>query len=143
MVARASEVEPVVGGVVRVRDTCNVYVLRSGPEAVLVEFGSGAVLDRLDELGVDRVTDVLVTHHHRDQVQGLERAAAAGIRIWVPPVERDLFERVDGRWAARPLENDYDVREDRFSLLRPVRVTGTVDEYRTRRYGAFDVYALL
>ena len=142
MVARASEVEPVVGGVVRVRDTCNVYVLRSGPEAVLVDFGSGAVLDRLDELGVDRVTDVLVTHHHRDQVQGLERAAAAGIRIWVPPVERDLFERVDERWAARPLENDYDVREDRFSLLQPVRVTGTVDEYRTRRYGAFDVYAL-
>ena len=131
-----------VGGVVRVRDTCNVYVLRSGPEAVLVDFGSGAVLDRLDELGVDRVTDVLVTHHHRDQVQGLERAAAAGIRIWVPPVERDLFERVDERWAARPLENDYDVREDRFSLLQPVRVTGTVDEYRTRRYGAFDVYAL-
>jgi glyoxylase-like metal-dependent hydrolase (beta-lactamase superfamily II) len=131
-----------IAGVLRVRDTCNVYVLRSGREAVLVDFGSGAVLDRLDELGIDRVTDVLVTHHHRDQVQGLERAVAAGIRIWVPPVERELFERVEERWQARAVDDDYDLREDRFSLLQPVHVTGTVDEYRTTRFGAFDVYAL-
>src|SRR3954468_17492814 len=61
--------------VLLVEDTCNVYVLRSGREAVLVDFGSGLVLDRLADLGVDRVTDVLVTHHHRDQVQGPPRAA--------------------------------------------------------------------
>jgi glyoxylase-like metal-dependent hydrolase (beta-lactamase superfamily II) len=139
--APASAVES-VAGVLRVRDTCNVYALRSGREAVLIDFGSGAVLDRLDELGVDRVTDVLVTHHHRDQVQGLERAAAAGIRIWVPPVERELFERVDARWQSRPVDNDYDLREDRFALVEPVEVTGAVDEYRTTRFGGFDVYAL-
>ncbi len=60
-------------------------------QAVLVDFGSGAILDHLAEIGVERVTDVLVTHHHRDQVQGLARAAEAGIRIWVPPLERDLI----------------------------------------------------
>ncbi|HVM68688.1 MAG TPA: MBL fold metallo-hydrolase [Gaiellaceae bacterium] len=129
-------------GVAVVRDTCNVYVLRSGREAVLVDFGSGAVLDRLDELGVDRVTDVLVTHHHRDGVQGLARAAAAGIRIWVPPVEEELFTDVSRRWQERQLDNDYDLRQDRFSLLEDVAVTGTVAEYRTRRYGAFDVHTL-
>src|SRR5919206_3902144 len=106
--------EEAVPGVAVVRDTCNVYVLRSGREAVVVDFGSGLVLDRLAELGVDRVTDVLVTHHHRDQVQGLARAAAAGARIWVPPVERALFDRIDRRWACRQLDHDYDVREDRF-----------------------------
>src|SRR4051794_41273919 len=77
--------EQVAEGVVRIRDTCNVYVLRSGREAVLVDFGSGLVLDRLAELGVDRVTDVLVTHHHRDQVQGLARAAEAGGRVLGAP----------------------------------------------------------
>ena len=132
----------VVPGVVRFRDTCNVYVLRSGREATLVDFGTGYVLDHLRELGVDRVTDVLVTHHHRDQVQGLARAAAAGVRIWVPPVERELIAKVDEHWQRRPLENDYDVLEDRFSLREPVAVTGTVDEYRTRRHGAFEVYTL-
>ena len=60
--------EEVAPDVLRVRDTCNVYVLRSGREAVLIDFGSGAVLDALPELDVDRVTDVLLTHHHRDQV---------------------------------------------------------------------------
>jgi glyoxylase-like metal-dependent hydrolase (beta-lactamase superfamily II) len=125
-----------------VRDTCNVYVLRTGGDAVLVDFGSGAVLDRLDELGVERVTDVLVTHHHRDQVQGLARAAAAGIRIWVPPVEEELIAGISRRWETRQLDNDYDVRQDRYSLLDDVSVTGTVDEYRTRRYGGVEVYTL-
>src|SRR5919197_2387675 len=132
----------IVPGVVRVRDTCNVYVLRSGRDAVLIDFGSGAVLDELAGLGIDRVTDVLITHHHRDQVQGLQQAADAGIRIWVPPVERNLVADVDRHWLTRPLDNDYDVLQYRFSLLESVPVTGTLDEYRTKRYGAFDVYTL-
>ncbi|HKY56242.1 MAG TPA: MBL fold metallo-hydrolase, partial [Anaerolineales bacterium] len=49
------------------RDTCNVYVLCSGNEAILIDFGSGNVLDYLTEIGVEHVTDVLMTHHHRDQ----------------------------------------------------------------------------
>jgi glyoxylase-like metal-dependent hydrolase (beta-lactamase superfamily II) len=132
----------VAPNIFRFRDTCNVYVLRSGSEATLVDFGSGAVLDQLAGLGVERVTDVLVTHHHRDQVQGLGRAVDAGARIWVPPVEIELIADVDQHWQARQIDNDYDVRQDRFSLLESVPVTGVVAEYRTRRYGGFDMYAL-
>jgi glyoxylase-like metal-dependent hydrolase (beta-lactamase superfamily II) len=132
----------VVPGVARFRDSCNVYVLRAGREAVLIDFGTGAVLDELAALGIDHVTDVLVTHHHRDQVQGLQRAVDAGVRVWVPPVERELVADVDRHWLVRSLDNDYDLLQDRFSLLRSVPVTGTVDEYRSRRYGAFDVYTL-
>jgi glyoxylase-like metal-dependent hydrolase (beta-lactamase superfamily II) len=124
------------------KDTCNVYVLRSDKDAVLIDFGSGRILDRLADYGVRRVTDVLITHHHRDQVQGLARAAAAGIRIWVPPVERDLIANVDEHWRTRPLQNDYTTRQDRFSLLEQVAVTGTVAEYRTRRYGHAQVFTL-
>ncbi|AXK31659.1 MBL fold metallo-hydrolase [Streptomyces armeniacus] len=124
------------------RDTCNVYVLRAGRQAVLIDFGSGDVLDHLADYEVDEVTDVLVTHHHRDQVQGLARAAAAGIRIWVPPVEHDLIAEVDEHWRTRRFDNDYDVRQDRYSLLEQVPVTGTVAEYRTRRHGPLDVYTL-
>jgi glyoxylase-like metal-dependent hydrolase (beta-lactamase superfamily II) len=91
----------IVSAIPVVRDTCNVYVLRSGRNGVLVDLGSGTVLNRLDELGLDRVTDVLVTHHHRDQVQGLARAAAAGIRIWVPPVEEELVAEVERYWESR------------------------------------------
>jgi len=132
----------VASDVILFEDTCNVYVLRSGREAVLIDFGNGGVLDHLDEWGIDRVTDVLITHHHRDQVQGLWRTGAQGIRVWVPPVERDLFDQVDQHWASRPMDNDYDLRQDKFSLMESVPVTGSVAEYQTRRYGAFDIYTL-
>ncbi|MDQ3404907.1 MAG: MBL fold metallo-hydrolase [Actinomycetota bacterium] len=128
--------------VVLFRDTCNVYLLRTGREAVLIDFGDGDVLDHLAEFGVDRVTDVLVTHHHRDQVQGLRRAAREGIRIWVPPVERDLIDNIDEHWRTRSLDNDYTTRQDRFSLLEPVAVTGVVPEYRTARFGGVEVTTL-
>lgn len=139
---RETSFEQVAAGVVRFRDTCNVYVLVAGADGVLVDFGSGDVLDRVAELGVGRVTDVLVTHHHRDQVQGLARAALAGIRIWVPPFERELVDGVDRRWETRQLDNDYDLRQDRFSLLEQVPVAGTVSEYASRRYGHLEAYAL-
>jgi glyoxylase-like metal-dependent hydrolase (beta-lactamase superfamily II) len=126
----------------RFADTCNVYVLRSGRDGVLVDFGAGDVLDNLADFGIDRVTDVLLTHHHRDQLQGLQRAVDAGARVWAPPVEADLVADAGGRWLRRQIANDYDLRQDRFSLLESVPVAGTVPEYRTRRFGAFDVYTL-
>jgi glyoxylase-like metal-dependent hydrolase (beta-lactamase superfamily II) len=141
-VERETPFTTVAPDVERFGDTCNVYVLRDGPDAVLVDFGSGSVLDHLDALGVARVTDVLVTHHHRDQVQGLARAAAAGARVWVPPYEEDLIAGVDRRWETRQLDNDYDLRQDRYSLLEQVPVAGTVEEYRRRAYGHVEAYAL-
>src|SRR6185437_15105624 len=128
--------------VMRVDDTCNVWVVRTGAGAVCFDFGSGAVLDRLDALGVDRITDVLVTHHHRDGVQGLQRAVDHGARVWAPPTERDLLARADEHWARSRPENDYDLRQTRFSPLASVRLAGTVDEYRRRDYGGLEVYAL-
>ncbi|HSL28544.1 MAG TPA: MBL fold metallo-hydrolase [Anaerolineales bacterium] len=120
-------------------DTCNVYVLCSGREAVLVDFGGGDVLDHLTEIGVERVTDVLMTHHHRDQGQGLARAVQRGIPIWVPHTEQDLFHNVNAHWQARPIYNNYNVREDRFSLLESVPVAGTLQDYETRLFGMHSV----
>ena len=56
------------------RDTCNVYVIIDGSKAVLIDFGSGRVLDELGNLGISQVDWILQTHHHRDQCQGLYRA---------------------------------------------------------------------
>ncbi len=124
------------------RDTCNVYVLVSGREAVLIDFGSGDILDHLAEIGVEHVTDVLMTHHHRDQGQGLARAVQAGIRIWVPHTEQDLFHSVDAHWQARLIYNNYNVRQDRFSLLESVPVAGSLQDYETRQFGAYAVKVL-
>jgi glyoxylase-like metal-dependent hydrolase (beta-lactamase superfamily II) len=169
----AADVAEVAPGVFRVRDTCNVYVIRADDPAsahtvasadatasasaddtaddtapagettgIAIDFGSGRVLDCLADLGVDRLTHVLMTHHHRDQGQGLPRAVAAGIPINVPPVEQDLFAHVDETWLTRPLVNDYNLRQDKFSLLEPVPVAGTVPEYRSRDYGGVTLHVL-
>ena len=51
-------------------DTCNVWVLRDGDAALLVNLGDGSVLDHLAKIGVKRVEWVLFTDHHREQCQG-------------------------------------------------------------------------
>ncbi len=116
-------------------DTCQVYVVCSGREAVLVDFGSGAVLDELPALGLERVRAVLMTHHHRDQGQGLARAVERGIPIFVPHTEQDLFRNVDAHWLSREVLNSYNNRQDRFSPLEPVPVAGTLKDYATYRFG--------
>jgi glyoxylase-like metal-dependent hydrolase (beta-lactamase superfamily II) len=116
-------------------DTCNVYVITAGDSAVLIDFGAGAVLDHLGEIGVSRVSDVLMTHHHRDQGQGLPRARQAGIRIWVPHAEQELFHAAEAHWQAREILNNYNVRQDRFSLLESVAIDGTLQDYEVREFG--------
>ncbi|MCU1443779.1 MAG: hypothetical protein JWQ59_1929 [Cryobacterium sp.] len=147
-----SAVDTMARGVYRVRDTCNVYLITADTRpdadettertAIAIDFGSGVALDCLEALGIDRITDVLMTHHHRDQAQGLPLAVDHGARIHVPPVEVDLFARVDDMWSTRPLDNDYNVRQDRFSLLTSVPVTATVPEYRIANFGGVDVLTL-
>ena len=74
-------------------DTCNVYVLRDGDTALLIDLGDGSVLDHLPEIRVKRVEWVLFTHHHREQCQGAPRLKGTGARVAAPEKERALFEK--------------------------------------------------
>jgi glyoxylase-like metal-dependent hydrolase (beta-lactamase superfamily II) len=73
-------------------DTCNVYVVRDGESALLIDLGRGTVLDHLAEIGVRRVEWVLFTHHHREQCQGAPRLAGRDVKTAGPEGERGLFE---------------------------------------------------
>ena len=111
------------------QSTCNVYVIKNGETAILIDFGNGDVLDNLYSIGVEKVSDILMTHHHRDQGQGLDRAVKEGIRVWVPHVEQDLFTKVDEHWMQRVIDNNYNMRQDRFSLLHPIPTFETLKDY--------------
>src|SRR6185436_16760122 len=74
-------------------DTCNVYVVRDGDAALLIDLGDGSVLDHLGEIGVNHVEWVLFTHHHREQCQGSEKLKRTGAKIAAPEMERELFEK--------------------------------------------------
>jgi glyoxylase-like metal-dependent hydrolase (beta-lactamase superfamily II) len=73
-------------------DTCNVYVLRDGEAALLIDLGDGSVLDHLPKIGVRRVEWVVFTHHHREQCQGAPRLAGTDAKFAAPEDERRLFE---------------------------------------------------
>lgn len=119
------------------RDTCSVYALVHDSEAVLVDFGSGAVLDHLGEIGVGRVAAILHTHHHRDQCQGDQRAMRAGIPIYVPEHERRLFEHAELFWASKQIFDVYNVRNTYFSLTQDVRVAGSLVDFSDWMWGTY------
>jgi glyoxylase-like metal-dependent hydrolase (beta-lactamase superfamily II) len=74
-------------------DTCNVYVLKDGDAALLIDLGDGGVLDALEGIGVKKVEQVLFTHHHREQCQGAPRLDGKGVPFAGPAAERELFEQ--------------------------------------------------
>lgn len=137
-----SRLEAVSDRVFRFRDTCNAYLMTAGARGLLVDFGAGDVLDHLGEAGVERVSDLLITHHHRDQLQGVKRAVDAGVRVWVPLVEEALIGGVDDHWQAREVVNSYNPRQDRFSLLGSVPVTGTLADYATFGFEDLELHVL-
>jgi glyoxylase-like metal-dependent hydrolase (beta-lactamase superfamily II) len=73
-------------------DLCNVYVLRQGDKAILIDLGDGSVLDALPQLGVKTVEWVLFTHHHREQCHGAPRLTDSASKFAAPQAERALFE---------------------------------------------------
>jgi glyoxylase-like metal-dependent hydrolase (beta-lactamase superfamily II) len=117
------------------QDTCNVYLIRDGHRGVLIDFGSGRILDHLASLGVSQIEWILHTHHHRDQAQGDPAAIVRGIPIAVPAHERHLFEDVERLWANRRVFELYQVRNDFFSLTEDVPVNAILQDYQVFRCG--------
>jgi glyoxylase-like metal-dependent hydrolase (beta-lactamase superfamily II) len=121
-------------------DTCNVYVLRDGDAAMLIDLGDGTVLDHLDNIGIKRVEWVLFTHHHREQCQGAARLKGTGAKVAAPEAERALFERpTDFRKLNVRLEDAYTIHGA--SYVRPPiqaipldRTFSTNDTFAWRKY---------
>ena len=120
------------------RDTCNVYVLKNGDRAILIDFGSGHVLKLLGQIGVTKVEAILHTHHHRDQCQGDARAVAERIPIHVPAHERNLFDDAENFWRNRRVFHLYYVRNDFFTLTRNVPVAGVLRDYEKHHWNPYE-----
>ena len=79
-------------------DSCNVYLIKDGDAAFLIDFGRGEILHDAEKMGNLRIQALLHTHHHREQCQGDMRAVQAGIPVCVPKQEALLFENVQEYW---------------------------------------------
>jgi glyoxylase-like metal-dependent hydrolase (beta-lactamase superfamily II) len=123
-------------------DTCNVYLLTHGTAALVVDFGSGRVLDVMSQVGASKVDWILHTHHHRDQAQGDYRAVAGRIPIAVPAHERHLFEDAENFWRNRRVNHLYAVRNDFFTVTGNIPVTRLLNDYETFRWGPYEFLVL-
>ena len=107
-------------------DSCNVYVLKSGNSSILIDFGTGKVLEHLEGITVEAI---LITHHHRDQVQGLPLAVEKGIPIYVPHQEQDLISLANEYWQYREVKCNYNTRQDRFTAIHSIPISGTLVDH--------------
>ncbi len=103
-------------------DTCNVYVIKSGDRALLVGFGSGDILQRLPEIGVRGIDQVLLTHHHRDQGQGFCGLSSRSFQVAVPEQEAGFFEGVESFWRTVQIDLNYNCRSHWNTICQSIRV---------------------
>ncbi len=123
-------------------DTCNVYVIRNGSSAVLIDFGSGKILDHLPALGITKVDWILHTHHHRDQCQGDWKAVERRIPIAAPAHESHLFADAENFWRNRRVFHLYYVRNDFNTVTENIPVARTLADYTTFRWNGIDFFVL-
>jgi glyoxylase-like metal-dependent hydrolase (beta-lactamase superfamily II) len=123
-------------------DTCKVYIVRDGSGCVLIDFGSGKVLDHLGELGISSVSWILHTHHHRDQCQGDRRAMQRNIPIAVPEHEYVLFAEAENFWRNRRVFHLYYMRNDFNTVTQNIKVAKTLVDYSTFRWKNTDFFVL-
>lgn len=119
-------------------DTCSVYIVRNQNRAILIDFGSGEVRKEFSGLGIDRIEAVLLTHHHRDQLQGLMEVNGE-FPVYVPHAERGLIEEADIMWQSREIMNNYNCRQDRFSALSSLSVSGSLLDYAEYEFAGIKV----
>ncbi|MBN2139037.1 MAG: MBL fold metallo-hydrolase [Sedimentisphaerales bacterium] len=87
-------------------DTCNVYVLKEGDSAIMIDLGDGSVLAQLNQIGVTGIDWVLFTHHHREQCQGFALLKGWNARTAAPASERSFFEQPDLFRKVKPSLDD-------------------------------------
>ncbi|MFH0962475.1 MAG: MBL fold metallo-hydrolase [Planctomycetota bacterium] len=129
---------PVAPGVFAFGDTVNVYVIRIGEEAVLIDCASGAVLDALGGIGVRKIAWVLLTHHHRENLQGATRMRAHGARLAAPAGERPLIDGVETFWK-NPSGWSCEGAPYARPLTSPVRIDRSFSHSDVFRYGGVEI----
>lgn len=123
-------------------DTCNVYVITEGSSALLIDTGSGEVLDHLSEAGIEKVEWVLHTHHHRDQCTGTPRVREHGARVAVPEYERHLFDQAELFWQTRRTFDNYNDRNTFFTVGENIPVDAVLEDYETFRWRGYQFFVL-
>jgi len=124
--AKGPAFEKISESLYRVSDACNVYLIKRGDRALLIDSGDGRVLEVLDRMGVRRIDWVLHTHSHRDQCQGTPRLVEAGAKVAVPEKEERFFNDVQSYWNDFQIYIRYRFKPDSFKPRENITVHRTL-----------------
>ncbi|MFC2076381.1 MBL fold metallo-hydrolase [candidate division KSB1 bacterium] len=106
----------------RYADCSVVYLVKDGPRGLLVDYGSGGIIDYLDETGVRSIDRVLITHHHRDQVQGLINQADPALQVLAPAAELKFLNGASGFWDEVHTYVNYDLQSHFFTIPKSIEI---------------------
>ena len=109
-------------------DSCNVYAVVGPQGTVIVDAGTGQWLDHLDELPAPPVA-LVCTHFFRDHSAGALRAARAGIPVYVPEGEYDIFADPAQHFRQRDTYIIYDNYWDLFAPIEAIVPAGVLRDY--------------
>lgn len=123
------------------RDSCNVYAITAENEALLIDAGSGAVAESLENLGY-KVTWILHTHHHRDQCWGDYNLSTKGAKVAVPAFEQHLFEQAEMFWQNKRTYDNYNNRNTFFTVAQNIPVSNLLNDYEEFNWRGYRFFVL-
>src|SRR5262245_26838921 len=135
----ATAVQQLSPSLYRVEDICNVYLIKRGDRAILIDSGTGLVAEVLARLGVKQVDWVLHTHFHRDQCDGTAALARSGAKVAVPKGELGYFADAEGFWRARGIYDNYDTYNDFFAPTASVAIDRPLGDDETFAWQGLDL----
>ncbi|MHA2131035.1 MAG: MBL fold metallo-hydrolase [Promethearchaeota archaeon] len=118
-------------------DYVNVYVVRGGNKAILIDFGSGKILDSLSDIGVDEVDYIFHTHYHRDQCFGDKLALHQNIKIAAPRRERKLFTEAEEFWKIKSYYDIYSLKPTFFVSTYNIPLDLTFEDKQDFEWGSY------
>jgi glyoxylase-like metal-dependent hydrolase (beta-lactamase superfamily II) len=105
-----------------------VYAVIGPAGALIIDAGTGQWLDHLDALPA-KPAALVCTHFFRDHSVGALKAARAGIPIYVPEGEREIFADPRHHFQQRDTYIIYDNYWDLFAPIEAISVAGVLQDY--------------
>ncbi|HEY3080100.1 MAG TPA: MBL fold metallo-hydrolase [Chloroflexota bacterium] len=131
MADQAVPVQQLSPSLYRIEDVCNVYLIKRGERAILIDSGTGLAAEVLEHVGVKQVDWVLHTHFHRDQCDGTPALARRGAKVAVPKGELGYFTAAEGFWRSRGIFDNYNTYNDFFAPTASLAVDQPLADYET------------
>jgi glyoxylase-like metal-dependent hydrolase (beta-lactamase superfamily II) len=107
-------------------DSCNVYAVKTPAGTIFINAGTGGWLDSLPER-FGRPHTLLCTHYFRDHSAGAASASRAGMTVFAPEAEVEIFADPIQHFRERPSYIVYDNIWETFAPIEPANVLSARD----------------